>query len=253
MFSYLALALVLPTMILSGSRIYALGHYYRSPYDVIYHFQYDEVPRLLRAAGHEPIPPPEEYREGRAKEGYHDEWDYTVLATFEPRVRLCYGKEWHRFLGSYLVPEGIEVDWIRTQFDGAMPRRWEPSHARAGGWWPREETRVLREGKFNDDNVESALTGTYVSCGADAACGILADVIQVDVSECTYLIDSALPSQPPTKAEPAYTTSDEWERLFCTPFLDNAGSKWWTRIFYLPGQTAKDARQWGEYCLLKRK
>lgn len=80
-----------------------------------------------------------------------------------------------------------------------------------------------------------------------------ADVIQVDVSECTYLIDSALPSQPPTKAEPAYTTSDEWERLFCTPFLDNAGSKWWTRIFYLPGQAAKDARQWGEYCLLKRK
>jgi alpha-1,2-mannosyltransferase len=34
MFSYLALALVLPTMILSVSRIYALGHYYRSPYDV---------------------------------------------------------------------------------------------------------------------------------------------------------------------------------------------------------------------------
>jgi hypothetical protein len=67
-------------MILSVSRIYALGHYYRSPYDVIYHFQYDEVPRLLRAAGHEPIPPPEEYREGRAKEGYHDEWDYTVTS-----------------------------------------------------------------------------------------------------------------------------------------------------------------------------
>jgi hypothetical protein len=67
-------------------------------------------------------------------------------------------------LGSYLVPEGIEVDWIRTAFDGAMPRRWEPSHARAGGWWPREETRIVREGKFNDDNVESALPGTYGRC-----------------------------------------------------------------------------------------
>jgi alpha-1,2-mannosyltransferase len=163
LFSYIALAMVLPTMILGVSRVYALGHFYRSPYDVIYHFQYEEVPKLLRSAGHEPIPPPEEYREGRAKDGYSDEWDYTVLANFEPKLRLCYGKEWHRFLGSYLVPEGIEVNWIRTEFDGAMPRRWEPSHARAGSWWPREETRVIREGKFNDDNKESVLAGTYVS------------------------------------------------------------------------------------------
>ncbi|KAI5452293.1 mannosyltransferase [Naganishia albida] len=235
-FSYLALSMVLPTMILGVSRVYALGHFYRSPYDVIYHFQYEEVPKLLRAAGHEPIPPPEEYREGRAKDGYSDEWDYTVLAQFEPKLRLCYGKEWHRFLGSYLVPEGIEINWIRTEFDGAMPRRWEPSHARAGSWWPRQETRVIREGKFNDDNKESVLAGTYVNA-----------------ADCTYLIDSALPSQPPTSAEPAYTTSDEWERLYCTPFLDNAGSKWWARIFYLPGQSANEARQWGEYCLLKRK
>ncbi|KAJ9110467.1 hypothetical protein QFC19_001593 [Naganishia cerealis] len=236
LFSYLTLGLVLPIMILSVSRIYALGHFYRSPYDVIYHFQYTEVPKLLRAAGHEPIPPPEEYRDKREEQGYSDEWDYTVLGKFEPKIRLCYGKEWYRFLGSYLVPEGIEVDWIRSEFNGAMPRRWEPSHSRAGSWWLRQETRITRAGKFNDDNIESTLTGTYV-----------------DPSECTYLIDSSMPSQPPTTAEPAYTSSDEWERLYCESFLDNAASKWWARIFYLPGKFAEEGRTWGEYCLLKRK
>ncbi|KAJ9119669.1 hypothetical protein QFC22_003379 [Naganishia vaughanmartiniae] len=236
LFSYLTLCIVLPIMILGVSRIYALGHFYRSPYDVIYHFQYTEVPKLLRAAGYEPIPPPEEYRDKREEQGYSDEWDYTVLGKMEPKLRLCYGKEWHRFLGSYLVPEGIEVDWIRTEFDGAMPRRWEPSHSRAGSWWPRQETRITRPGKFNDDNVESPLTGTYV-----------------DPNECTYLIDSSMPSQPPTTAEPAYTSSDEWERLYCERFLDAAASKWWARIFYLPGKSAEQGRTWGEYCLLKRK
>ncbi|KAJ9127613.1 hypothetical protein QFC24_001023 [Naganishia onofrii] len=236
LFSYLTRSMVLPIMILGVSRIYALGHFYRSPYDVIYHFQYTEVPKLLRAAGYEPIPPPEEYRDKREEQGYSDEWDYTVLGKMDPKLRLCYGKEWHRFLGSYLVPEGIEVDWIRTEFDGAMPRRWEPSHSRAGSWWPRQETRITRLGKFNDDNVESPLTGTYV-----------------DPSECTYLIDSSMPSQPPTTAEPAYTSSNEWERLYCEPFLDAAASKWWARIFYLPGKSAEKGRTWGEYCLLKRK
>ena len=84
-----------------------------------------------------------------------------MLQTFEPRVTLCYGSEWYRYPGSYLIPEGIEVQWVRSEFDGMMPRRWEGSGP--AGRWPRNETRVVREGRFNGANLASAEPGTYVS------------------------------------------------------------------------------------------
>lgn len=76
---------------------------------------------------------------------------------------------------------------------------------------------------------------------------------QVDPSTCTHMIDSLLPSQPPTAFEPAYALSPEWERIMCDPFLDAASTKWWARIGWLPGQWAENGRVWGEYCLLRRK
>lgn len=80
----------------------------------------------------------------------------------EPRIRVCWGAEWYRFPGSYLFPSGVELDWIKSSFDGMMPRRWEPS-ASNGTVWPRPETRVIRPGRFNGANVEASEPGTYVS------------------------------------------------------------------------------------------
>ena len=84
-------------------------------------------------------------------------------------VTLCYGAEWYRYPGSYLIPEGIDVRWIRTEFDGMMPRRWERSAVKSqgstkgSGMWPRDETRTARPGRFNGDNKASLEPDTYVS------------------------------------------------------------------------------------------
>jgi alpha-1,2-mannosyltransferase len=74
------------------------------------------------------------------------------------------------------------------------------------------------------------------------------------VSDCTYLIDSTLPSQRPTELQPDYAAdSENWIKLFCEPFLDAASTPWWARTFYLPGSKVEDARVWGEYCLLRNR
>ena len=163
MFSYLSLAVILIPVVLSVSRVIGLNKFYHAPLDVAHHFEYTTIPRILAAAGHSPVPPPKGYkpREGRMPDPV---WDYKPLETMNPRVRVCWGEEWYRFPGSYLYPSGIELDWIKSEFDGMMPRRWEPSSPDNGSWWPRSETRVTRPGRFNGANVEASETGTYVNC-----------------------------------------------------------------------------------------
>jgi alpha-1,2-mannosyltransferase len=154
--------------------MFALFKFYHAPLDIVYHFQYNTVPTILSSLGYQPVPPPP----GHApKEGddMQPEWDYSPLATLDPPIRLCYGNEWHRFPGSYLVPNGVEVGWVKSEFEGIMPRRWEESAvnnststgkgAKGGksGVWPRDETRVVREGRFNGLNVPSVEPGAYVS------------------------------------------------------------------------------------------
>ena len=92
------------------------------------------------------------------------EWDFAPLKKMNPPVTLCYGTEWYRFPGSYLIPEGVEVKWVQTEFDGMMPRQWEKSAVGGtGSQWPREETRMERYGRFNGDNKASEEPGTFVS------------------------------------------------------------------------------------------
>lgn len=143
--------------------MFALFHFYHAPLDIAFHFQYKTIPRLLSDMGYEPLPPPKNYKPYK-DEVLQPEWDYSPLQTMDPKVTICYGTEWHRYPGSYLVPEGIDVQWIKTDFDGMMPRKWEPSGA-SKGMWPREETRVVRPGRFNGDNMASDEPGTFVSRG----------------------------------------------------------------------------------------
>lgn len=147
--------------VISVLRIIALYKFYHAPLDVAHHFEYKSIPSILSSLGHAPIPPPKSFKP-RPGEKVPQEWDYSPLARMDNKVTLCYGTEWHRFPGSYLVPEGVEVRWIKTDFDGMMPRRWEPSPTAQGGW-PREETRTIRAGRFNGENKASSEPGTYVS------------------------------------------------------------------------------------------
>ena len=85
---------------------------------VVYKFEVEELPRLLNVTGllPHPLPPPESW-------GKPDKEDESIDLTpiKELGLRLCLGKEWHRFPGHYLVPTGVRVDWVKSAFDGQLP------------------------------------------------------------------------------------------------------------------------------------
>lgn len=53
------------------------------------------------------------------------------------------------------------MNFVQTEFDGMMPRKWEESVKK--GRWPRSETRMVRPGRFNGENKASLEHGTFVS------------------------------------------------------------------------------------------
>lgn len=204
--------------------------------------------------GYEPIPVAEDYQPYGKEEG-EIQWDLSPLQELDEPVSICYGTEWYRFPGSYLIPEGVEVNFIKTEFDGMMPRKWEESERK--GRWPRSETRVIRAGRFNGENKASLEPGTFVSPPRidfqKNCCMLIVWHQKVDPSECTYMVSLSLLSQTPTELEPDWTRSPEWEKEFCTTFLDGASSKWWSRLIYLPWGLLDSGRVYGEYCLMHRK
>jgi len=117
--------IVLFAAFISLSRTLALWKYYHTPMTIIYQFENQEVPRLLNVTGllETPLPPPElleEYRKKLAEER-KDEPRMDISPIKDFGLRICYGKEWYRFPGHYLVPDGIRVDWIKSEFDGMLP------------------------------------------------------------------------------------------------------------------------------------
>lgn len=230
MFSNFALAAVLLPCLISLGRIAATLKFYQAPFNVAYYFQYTTLPNVLSDMGYEPLP----LREGRSGEDVQHEWDLTPLQNMTHPINLCYGTEWHRFPSSFLVPEGVNTQWIQTNGEGMMPRHWNPSGP--AGAWPREETRVVHFGRFNDMNEPSAEPGAYLP-----------------VEQCHYLVAVSLPSQQFSEKEPDYVHDDAWNREFCTTFLDAASSRPWSRFLWFPWGVGEKGRVYGEYCLLRQK
>ena len=232
-FSHLTLLAVVVPGILSFGRILALANFYHAPLDMAHQFQYVTLPGVLADLGHSPIKPPASYKPkpGRVVE---PQWDYSPLLDLHPPIRLCYGAEWYRFPSSYLFVEGVDIQFIQTEFDGMMPRRWSPSGP--VGVWPRNETRVTRLGRFNGENKASDEPGTYV-----------------DPTSCHYLVALSSPSTGHTKLEPDWANRPEWIKEFCVPFLDAHASAWWSKLVWLPGGLLDHGRVYGDYCLLRRR
>src|SRR5712671_1075811 len=99
---------------------------------IFYQFEKQEIPRLLNATGllETPLPPAElleEYKQELVK-NREDEPRIDLSPIKDFHLRMCYGKEWYRFPGHYLVPDGIRVDWIKSEFDGMLPAHFYETH-----------------------------------------------------------------------------------------------------------------------------
>lgn len=109
----------------------------------------EELPRLLNVTGLLPVFPP-----GMAEEDM-PRIDLTPIKHLD--LRLCLGKEWHRFPGHYLVPNGILVDFVKSEFRGLLPGHFTESSAEHfsehSKWWLRPQTRNVPS-NLNDLNKE---------------------------------------------------------------------------------------------------
>ena len=147
--------------------------YYHSPMSVTYALEAAEVPRLLNATGHIFLPPPQLDRTdgggGGPEEQEEQEQvriDFGLISDWG--LRLCVGKEWYRFPGHFLVPDGVRVDWIKSEFDGMLPGHFQET-GKDGGLLDRQKgTKVVPEG-LNDLNKEAREFYVSVPVCADAS------------------------------------------------------------------------------------
>ncbi|OSD06116.1 glycosyltransferase family 22 protein [Trametes coccinea BRFM310] len=237
LFSQFTLSVVAASCMLSVSRIMAHWKYYHAPMSVTHALEAAEVPRLLNATGHVVLPPQFTKAQGRNKRhSDEDELPRIDLSLVEDwGLRLCVGKEWHRFPGHFLVPDGVRVDWIKSEFDGMLPGHFAETSRRGGLLERVKGTRVVPK-DLNDLNKE-------------------APQLYVDVSECDYLLDLDFPLHPGQAAhEPRYVADTQtWERIECQPFLDAAHSPLMTRTLWMPGEVWQRQNEFGEFCLLRHR
>jgi len=149
---------------------------------------------------------------------------------------VCLGKEWYRFPSHYLLPEGVKAKFIKSEFDGLLPGEFqqgvsaEGTDKFAGAW--------LAPTGMNDENREDP--GKYTS-----------------IKECTFIVDSNLPTTVATPLEPNYIADTEhWERVKCLPFMDSSATGLVGRLVWVPDLPMipqKYKRVYGDYCLLRRR
>ncbi|KAF8899021.1 Alg9-like mannosyltransferase family-domain-containing protein [Infundibulicybe gibba] len=230
LFRNFTFSVLVASSILSLSRIFALWEYYHAPMSVIYAFEVEEIPRLLNVTGLLPMRPP------NLRDDELPRIDLAPIKDFN--LQLCVSKEWYRFPGHYLVPDGVNVGFVKSAFDGMLPRHFETKTSKtaphSASWWLRPETRY-NPTDLNDLNKEDP--SHYVS-----------------IQDCDYLVDLDFPKHPISSSlEPRYAVDPAWERVSCTPFLDARYSPLLSRTLWMPGQTWHELNEFGDYCLLKNK
>ncbi|KAI0715109.1 glycosyltransferase family 22 protein [Earliella scabrosa] len=239
LFSQFTLSVVATTGVLSLSRIMAHWKYYHSPMSVTFALEATEVPRLLNTTGHIVLPPQFDPKIDNKQhstdrdEDYMPRIDMSLIQDWG--LRLCVGKEWYRFPGHFLVPDGVRVDWVKSEFDGMLPGHFAqtPQH---GGLLERLKGTMVVPKALNDLNKE-------------------AREFYVDVQTCDYLLDLDFPAHPTEGAhEPRYVADEAtWERVACQPFLDARHSSLLTRTLWMPGERWQTQNSYGEFCLLKHR
>jgi alpha-1,2-mannosyltransferase len=184
--------------------------------------------------------------------------DISILQTHN--LTLCYGKEWYRFPSSFLVPNEVRVEFVKSDFKGILPKHFVERRDEVKGSKAsivkRLEIASQSPPGFNDQNQEE--TDRYVSI-YHCQYRIIADVRrQVPVESCSYLIDLDFPrrymgeSVSMSSHEPRYAIDAEnWERVVCKPFLDASQTSMLRRT--LRFAFSQDPNPYGDYCLLRNR
>jgi alpha-1,2-mannosyltransferase len=168
---------ILTSSCIAVARILALQNYYHAPLDLMFHFQYNELP--VRAIQTHPA----EYAYLRLNTSQpileaieHAETTVDLGPLAKEKLTLCLGESWFRFPTQFLVPDPINVEFVKTgpfagilpskfpslptkgQFDGTRQEKLNPQQPRSSNplseWlWRRKGTRA-NGGKFNTENKE---------------------------------------------------------------------------------------------------
>ena len=125
-FSHATRAVIVLSCLLSFARISALHNHYHAPFNVFHHLQVYELPRLAVTVQPE-LAPEVDATLPHAEFAKSLERDRALpLDGLVPLdLRLCIGKEWHRYPSSWLVPDEVEPRFIKSAFDGILPKEWE--------------------------------------------------------------------------------------------------------------------------------
>ncbi|KAL6304798.1 asparagine-linked glycosylation 9 protein isoform a [Sparassis latifolia] len=232
LFRRFTLSVITAFCVLSVSHILTQWEYYHAPLTVIYSLEGQEIPRILNATGHIHLASPTD-KVGQDQLEMEPRIDLNLIRPFN--LRLCIGKEWHRFPGHYLVPDGVRVDWVKSEFDGMLPGHFLETYIDGGLIERVQGTRAIPTG-LNDLNKE-------------------APEFYVDISECDYLMDLDFPLHPVSSLhEPRYAADNAtWERVKCKPFLDARNSWILSRTLWMPGSRWQEGNEFGDFCLLKHK
>ncbi|TFL03571.1 glycosyltransferase family 22 protein [Pterulicium gracile] len=221
-------SILISMSLLSLSRIIALYINYHAPLSLTHTFEYTEIPLLLNSTGLLHLPP------GSSPSDLGKGYQIDITPVEELGLRVCVAKEWYRFPGHFLIPTGVRVDFVKSEFEGMLPRHFEEGGEMGGRFgWPRMGTRVMPK-DLNDLNREDK--SHYVP-----------------IESCDYLFDLDFPQHPVSSAlEPRFINDkNTWEPVECLPFLDARHSPLLTRVLWMPGETWRNMQVFGDYCLLR--
>ncbi|MBW0462103.1 hypothetical protein O181_001818 [Austropuccinia psidii MF-1] len=262
-FSTATRTVILMASCISISRMFALQYYYHAPLDLMFHFQYNELP--VRAIQSHPT----DYAYLKLNSSMpileaieHAEYavDLGKLAT--DNLTLCLGESWFRFPTHFLVPDPINVEFVKSSFTGILPAKFlsKPKKSRYDGEksvnktveaikyparfrhriWRREGTR-LDGGRFNSKNLEEH--DRYVDLN----------------TQCQYFIGINYPDRKSGWKGGEVENDKNWEARKCVKYLDGEETPMMIRTLWLPlgwwtdrrEKSGKGLQSFGEMCLYR--
>ncbi|KAK6527847.1 mannosyltransferase [Orbilia ellipsospora] len=154
---------------------------------------------------------------------------YTTDRKLALTGNVCFGKEWYRFPSSFFLPGTARPRFIKSSFAGLLP-----------GAFP-EETDGFRDGTWRiPENMNDVNREDYSK--------------YIPVGSCDYIVDSYFSKREEQNMEPNYILdAGNWDQVTCGKFLDASKTPFLGRVLWLPSWLLKDTREWGDYCILRRK